>query len=115
MDCPAKLVEAGDGCPAMLVRYDAGIMIAAGKKALSDTSAEAEQAYLRLLREAPLWRKAVMVDSLTRACQELAVAGIRVRHPNASEKEIKMRVAALGLDRKTMIRIFNWDPELKGY
>jgi hypothetical protein len=96
------------------VRYDAGIMISADKVP-SDTSKEAERIYLKMLREVPLWRKAAMVDSLTRACQELAVAGIRMRHPNAPEKEILMRLAALWLDREMMIRVFNWDPELEGY
>jgi hypothetical protein len=48
----------------------------------NDTDKETEQVYLKLLREAPLWRKAAMVDSLTRACQDLAAAGIRMRHPN---------------------------------
>ena len=96
------------------VRYDAGIMIAAGKVP-SDTSKEAEQVYLKLLREVPLWRKAAMVNSLTKACQELAIAGIRMRHPNASEKEILMRLSALWLDRAMMVRVFNWDPQLEGY
>jgi len=97
-----------------LLRYDAIIMIPV-EKVPSDTDKETEQTYLRLLREIPLWRKAAMVDSLTRACQELAIAGIRMRHPNASEKEVLMRLAALWLDRELMIRVFNWDPAHEGY
>jgi hypothetical protein len=97
-----------------LVSYDTGIMTAADKVP-SDTSIEAEQAYLNLLREIPLWRKAAMMDSLTKACQELAVAGIRMRYPNASNMEILMRLAALWLDREMMVRIFGWDPILEGY
>jgi hypothetical protein len=81
----------------------------------NDTSKEAEQVYLKLLREAPPWRKAAMVDSLSRSCQELAAAGIRLRHPNASEREVRMRLAALWLDREVMMRVFHWDPEREGY
>jgi hypothetical protein len=55
------------------------------------------------------------VNSLTRACQELAVAGIRLRHPNAPEREIRMRLAALWIDREVMIRVFGWDPQSEGY
>jgi hypothetical protein len=84
-------------------------------KAPNDTDWETEQVYLKLLRETPVWRKAEMVDSLTRACQELAAAGIRMRHPNASEREISLRLAALWLDRELMIRVFNWDPAREGY
>ena len=81
----------------------------------NDTDKQTEQAYLKLLRDAPLWRKAAMVDALTRACQELAAAGIRLRYPNASEEEVRMRLAALWLERELMIRIFNWDPAREGY
>jgi hypothetical protein len=96
------------------VRYDAEDMFTSGQFH-SDTSKESEQAYLRLLREAPLWRKAAMMNSLTTACQELAVAGIRLRHPNASEMGIRMRLAALWIDRELMIRVFGWDPQSEGY
>ena len=84
-------------------------------KVPKDTDREAEQVYIRLLREAPLWRKAAMVDSLTRACQQLAVAGIRIRYPNTSEEEIRMRLAALWLDRELIMRVFHWDPAHEGY
>jgi hypothetical protein len=56
-----------------------------------------------------------MVNSLTKTCQELAVAGIRLRHPNASEREIRMRLAALWIDQELMIRVFGWDPKSEGY
>jgi hypothetical protein len=84
-------------------------------QAPNDTDEAAELALLTMLREVPSWRKAAMVDSLTRACQELAAAGIRMRHPDATREEIRMRVAALWLDRDIMIRVFGWDPAQKGY
>ena len=84
-------------------------------KVPNDTAAQTERAYLRLLRESPPWRKAAMVDSLTRACHELGAAGVRMRHPGAAEREITMRVAALWLDRETMVRAFGWDPAREGF
>ena len=96
------------------MRYDANMTMRTGHVP-NDTAAPAERAYLRLLREAPPWRKAAMVDSLTRSCQELAAAGVRMRHPGASAREIRMRVAALWLDRETMVRAFDWDPAREGF
>lgn len=52
---------------------------------------------------------------LSVACRELARAGIRSRHPGAPEAEIRLRLAALTLDRETMIRLFDWDPRQRGY
>ena len=51
-------------------------------QAPNDTDKAIEAALLKMLREAPSWRKAAMVDSLTRACQDLAAAGIRMRLSN---------------------------------
>ena len=90
-------------------------MVIGAEKIPEDTSAAAELTYLNLLRDAPPWRKAAMVDSLTVACQELAAAGIRLRHPGASRHEVRMRLAALWLDRELMVRVFDWDPARQGY
>ena len=98
----------------IVMRYDARIMTPLDAVP-NDTGKDTEREYIKLLRATPPWRKAAMVDSLIRTCQELAVAGIRMRHPNATEKEIQMRVASLWLDRNLMIRIFNWDPAREGY
>ncbi len=85
------------------------------ENAQNDTDRATEHVYLSLLRDAPVWRKAAMIDSLTRTCQELAIAGIRIRHPHATEREILMRFAALWLDRELMTRMFDWDPVREGY
>jgi hypothetical protein len=64
-------------------------------KVPNDTDKETDRTCLKLLRESRPWRKAAMVDSLTRGCQELAAAGIRMRHPNASEKDVPMHLMPL--------------------
>jgi hypothetical protein len=35
--------------------------------------------------------------------------------PDLSERELRLRLAALWLDRETMIDAFGWDPEVEGY
>jgi hypothetical protein len=48
-------------------------------------------------------------------CNELSeamsLAGLRARHPQASERELHLRVAAQRLGRPLMIAAFGWDPE----
>lgn len=48
------------------------------------------------------------------ASRALARTGIRARHPDADEREIRLRLAALRLDREAMVRWFAWDPEIEG-
>jgi hypothetical protein len=97
-----------------LIRYDA-IAMTNLHKTFSDTDKQTEEVYLKLLRKTPLWRKAEMVGALTQACRDMSAAGIRLRHPNATEYEVRMRLASLWLSRDQMIHVYNWDPELKGY
>ena len=80
-----------------------------------DTPYEVERQQIDLLRDLPVWRKAEILSSLCRGVQELALAGIRSRYPNADERELFLRLAARRLDRETMVRVYGWDPEEKGY
>jgi hypothetical protein len=48
--------------------------------------------------------------------EELAAARIKARYgPDLSERELRLRLAALWIDRETMVRAFGWDPEIQGY
>ena len=60
-------------------------------------------------------QKLKRVDELTKSVQELAMAGIRARHGDIPEEEMRLRLGALWLDRETMVRVFNWDPRKEGY
>lgn len=75
-----------------------------------DTSEAAERFWFARLREMEPWQKARMVTELCRGAEELALAGLRMRHPGASERELRLRLAATRFDRETMIRVFGWDP-----
>ena len=56
------------------------------------------------------------VESLNRALVGLARARIRDQYgPDLSERELRLRVAALTLPRRVMIEVFDWDPEKMGY
>jgi hypothetical protein len=80
-----------------------------------DTNQDSERMLVELARATPVWKKFQQVANATEACRAFARAGILRRHPDASEKEVKLRLAALSLDRETMIRVYGWDPEVEGY
>jgi hypothetical protein len=60
-----------------------------------DTSPEAERLLLELLRRAPIQRKLEMLDQMNRAARELAMMGLRARHPNATEAQLQRLMADL--------------------
>ncbi|MEP7012328.1 MAG: hypothetical protein ABJC13_18555 [Acidobacteriota bacterium] len=56
------------------------------------------------------------VADLNRAVQQLALARIRAQYgPNLTEREERLRLGALWLDREIMVKVFGWDPEVEGY
>ncbi len=80
-----------------------------------DTDPTAERYLFDRLRKLPPWRKAEMLSASTRAAYELAMAGLRQRHPAATESELRRRYAALVLGRETSMALFGWDPEREGW
>lgn len=58
-----------------------------------------------------MWR----VTELNKTVQHLALARIKKQYGAIPEREQRLRLAALWLDRKTMIRVFGWDPNEEGY
>lgn len=80
-----------------------------------DTCYEFERLLFRELRKLPTWRKAEMLSALCRGIQEIALAGLQSRYPEADERELHLRLAALRLDRETIVKVLGWDPVEKGY
>jgi hypothetical protein len=77
---------------------------------LSDTSPEAEAVLLTLLRRAPAWRKFRMVGDLNATVKQFALAGIRERYPEATEREIKRYLADLLLGKELASEVYGeWD------
>ncbi len=80
-----------------------------------DTSYVAERLLFELWGKMSDEEKLNRIFDLNRSCRELAEMGIRERYPDASDEEIRLRLASLHLDRETMIQVYNWDPQKKGY
>ncbi len=73
-----------------------------------DTSVEAEQILVERYRAMSPADKVHIFRQLSRATQELALAGLRRRHPQASARELQLRLAATRLDRDTLRDAFGW-------
>ena len=56
-------------------------------------------------------QKFALTGALTRNVRQLALAGIRLRHPGIDAREAQLRLAAMTIDKATMVRAFGWDPE----
>jgi len=80
-------------------------------EAYSDTDPQALQVWLNLLRKMSPSEKIATVFDLTRFARGMAELGVRSRYPNASEREVFLRTAALYLSREQMIRAYQWDPQ----
>ncbi len=51
-----------------------------------------------------------LMGELCDSVRYLAEVGVRERHPDASDDEIRMRLFSTWLDRPTMIQCYGWDP-----
>lgn len=80
-----------------------------------DSAPEIEERQIEAWRAMTPAAKLRLVCELVRATEELALTGVRLRHPGAGEHEQQLRLAALRLDRATLVRWLAWDPEREGY
>lgn len=65
-----------------------------------DTSPEAEQVLIDLLRGAPAWRKLRLVEDTNHSVKELLLAGLRERFPQDPPVLLRRRLADLWLGPK---------------
>jgi len=85
------------------------------RRGLSDTDPETERVLIELVRATPDGKKISQIFEAIETARSLAVVGLKSRYPHASEEELKKRLAALVFDRQTVIKVYDWDPEVEGY
>ncbi len=71
-----------------------------------DTDPKAEAVLIRLLRDAPPWRKIEMVDQLNQSVKLLALAGLRQRFPQDDDERLRRRLADLLLGEELAIKVY---------
>jgi hypothetical protein len=77
---------------------------------MQDTRAVALDRYYDLLRAQPAYQRLAQAVALSRTVRELCIAGIRQRHPGASEQEIRVRLAVRLYGRSVGERLFGQVP-----
>jgi hypothetical protein len=71
-----------------------------------DTNPKAEAVLIRLLREAPSWRKLEMVDQLNQSVKLMALTGLRQRYQHDSEDKLRRRLAGLLLGDELARKVY---------
>jgi len=79
-----------------------------------DTRPEAARLLVEGYRRMSAAQKLAIVEDLSLAAKQLAASRIRAQYPQATEREVSLRVASLTLSRDVMIRAFGWDPDREG-
>lgn len=81
-----------------------------------DTSPDVDAVLVEGYRRMDGLEKLRRVASLNRSLEQLARARIRSRYgDDISERDMRLRLAALRLERRLMIEAFGWDPREEGY
>lgn len=80
-----------------------------------DTHPEIENVLIEGYRRMPPWEKIARIHQMNEFMRQLALTDIRRRHPDADDRECKLRLASRWLDAALMRKAFGWDPDEKGY
>ena len=72
----------------------------------SDTHPKMEALQIQLLRQAGPARKMEMLAQLNASARTLALAGLRSRYPQASESELRRRLAGLLLGEDLACKVY---------
>jgi hypothetical protein len=73
-----------------------------------DTDREAERILVEIMRVLPAWKKLALLDDACSTARALALAGLRTRHPDASEDALRRMLMGLLLGEETAARV--WGP-----
>ena len=79
----------------------------------ADTDPKALEVFIELHRRMTPSQKLAAVFEMSEMVLRMAAAGVRQRYPEAGDREIFLRTAALHLDRGLMLRAYGWRPDLE--
>ena len=81
---------------------------------LTDTHSSIEKILIDNYRKRTVLEKLKMVKEINQTCQSMALAGIKQRYPDADDGELRLRLGALWLDKKIMLKVYDWNVDEKG-
>ncbi len=80
----------------------------------SDTDPVVRRLQIERLRAMSPAQRGALMEALNRDCERMAMAGIRSRHPNATDREVLMRLGVLRNGPELMKAAFGWDAAVEG-
>lgn len=96
-----------------------GVLAGRGSSGLNslvdDTTPDVWGQLARRYRAMPPWQKVAIVRELNRRTTELALSDIRAKHPDATERELRLRLASRRMDPEVLRQQFGWDVREQGY
>ncbi len=78
----------------------------------ADTDPRALEVFIELHRRMTPSQKLAAVFEMSEMLLRMSLADVKRQHPNASEREAFLRMAARHLDRDLMLRAYGWHPDL---
>lgn len=81
----------------------------------ADTSRAAEEHLFEHYRRLEPWEKVRIMCELGALVEAAARRGIRERHVGATEREVRLRLAALRHGADLVRRVWDWDPDVEGW
>ena len=72
----------------------------------SDTSPAFEKVWIERMRRTPGWRRLQLASELSTTARQLCWAGLRERHPEASEEELRRMFAEVHLGKDLADKFF---------
>ncbi|MBM3738541.1 MAG: hypothetical protein FJW39_22405 [Acidobacteria bacterium] len=75
-----------------------------------DTDARSLEVFWEIQRRRTPEQKLADVFALSEGLFEAVKTGIRLRYPEADEREVFLRAVATRIPRELMIRAYGWDP-----
>lgn len=76
----------------------------------SDTTKDVERRLIARYRDMQPWEKLATARALSMASQQLALAGLPLRHPDSGTEELRMRLVSLRLPPALVQRALGWSP-----
>jgi hypothetical protein len=71
-----------------------------------DTDPDAERVQIEIFRRMPAWRKVQLIEDANELSRQLALAGLRQRHPDAAPEELRRRLFGLFLGEELATRVY---------
>jgi hypothetical protein len=73
-----------------------------------DTDREAERVLVEIMKALPAWKKLALLDDACATARTLALAGLRARHPEATDAALHRMLMGLLLGDEIAARV--WGP-----